>query len=277
MMVDIDVTPLPGRFVLGQRVDATSYQDATARVIDWALLKRSAYVCVTNVHMVMEGWDDAVFRKLVNAADLITPDGMPLVASLRLMGITSASRVYGPDLTLHVCEAAAKAGVSIALYGGTEQSIHEFTEFLERKYPGLRVACAISPPFRALTEEEDAAYTQQIVDSGAGVLFVGIGCPKQERWMAAHRDRLPLVMLGVGAAFDFHTGKVRQAPAWMQRLSLEWLFRMAMEPRRLWRRYIWHNPRFVVLMFIQLFKHQLRLCDYKSETPDQLGHEKNII
>lgn len=245
---------MEARSVLGQRVDATSYADATARVLHWASQKRSSYVCVSNVHMVMEGWDDSEFRKIVNHADLITPDGMPLVASLRLMGVPDASRVYGPNLTLHVCEAAAREGISIALYGGTEESIGDFEAFLIQKYPGLKVACAISPPFRPLSEEEDAAYCRQISESGAGMLFVGIGCPKQERFMATHKDRLPLVMLGVGAAFDFHTGRVKQAPAWMQKISMEWFFRLMAEPKRLWRRYIWHNPRFVVFMLVQLIR-----------------------
>lgn len=237
---------LETREVLGQRLDATSYEDATARVLAWAQVRRSAYVCVTNVHVVMEGWDSPDYRAIINGGDLITPDGVPLVWALRLLGVKSATRVYGPDLTLHICEAAAGQGVPIALYGGTEDSLRDFSKTLEERYPGIQIACAISPPFRPLSPEEDASYTRQIEESGARILFVGIGCPKQEQWMAAHKGRLNLPMLGVGAAFDFHSGRVAQAPGWMQKLGLEWLFRFYREPRRLWRRYVIHNPRYIL-------------------------------
>ncbi|ADE53430.1 WecB/TagA/CpsF family glycosyltransferase [Coraliomargarita akajimensis] len=245
------------RLILGQRVHGTSYADATARVLEWAKSKTSAYVTVANVHVVMEGVDSDEYRSVTNDSDLVTPDGMPLVWSLRMLGIPGASRVYGPDLTLHVCEAAADAGVPIALYGGRQESLDDFIAFLKVRFPKIEVNCAISPPFRPLTEAEDAAYTRQIADSGAGVLFVGIGCPKQERWMAAHKGLLPMPMLGVGAAFDFHSGRVKQSPAWMQKLGLEWLFRFMMEPSRLWKRYVIHNPRFVAFMSWQLAKSKL--------------------
>lgn len=235
----------PFRRIIGLRVDGTSYAHATEAVMQWAQARSSRYVCVANVHMVMEGHDDPAFRELVNAADLVTPDGMPLVWALRLLGLQDATRVYGPDLTLHVCRRAAENNLPIALYGGTPDSLDDFTAFLHREFPALQVACRIAPPFRPLTPEEDARYTHQINDSGARIVLVGIGCPKQERWIAAHRGRIHAVMLGVGAAFDFHAGRVRQAPAWMQYIGLEWLFRVMMEPRRLWRRYARHNPRFL--------------------------------
>ena len=171
----------------------------------------------------------------------------------------NASRVYGPTLTLHVCKAAAQKGIPIALYGGTPESLAAFVEFLEKQFPGIKIACHISPPFRQLTTEEDAAFTHQIVESGAQILFVGIGCPRQEFWIAEHKDRIPAVMLGVGAAFDFYSGRVKQAPSWMQKISLEWLFRLIMEPKRLWKRYFKHNPRFVVFFLIQLLNNWLGL------------------
>lgn len=243
---------LQTRYVLGQRLDATSYQDATRRVLDWARQRKPSYACVTNVHVVMEGRDNSGYREIINQGDLITPDGVPLVWALRLLGVKQASRVYGPDLTLHICDAAAREGLKIGLYGGTEESLRDFVQVLSDKFPGIEVSCAISPPFRSLTEEEDAAYTRQIQESGAQLLFVGIGCPKQERWMAAHKGALNMPMLGVGAAFDFHSGRVKQSPAWMQKLGLEWFFRFLMEPKRLWRRYAWHNPRFVLFFALQL-------------------------
>jgi len=155
-------------------------------------------------------------------------------------------------LTTHVVERAAREGIPIGLYGGTPDLLEMFVRILKRRYPGVRVVCRIAPPFRPLTPEEDEAVTKEIQSSGARILFVGIGCPKQERWMEAHKDRIPAVMLGVGAAFDFHTGRVRQAPGWMQAAGLEWLFRLLMDPRRLWKRYAKHNPRFVVLFLRQL-------------------------
>src|SRR5215204_3411478 len=195
---------LESRFVLGARVDATSYEDASRRALRWAIEQRSAYVCVATVHMNMEAYDFPAFRRVMNEADLVTPD-----------------------------------------------LLESFVRILKASYPDLRIACQIAPPFRALTPEEDEVVTEEITASGARILFVGIGCPKQERWMAAHKGRIPAIMLGVGAAFDFHTGRVRQAPQWMQRAGLEWVFRLLMDPKRLWKRYARHNPRWVVLFLLQ--------------------------
>jgi N-acetylglucosaminyldiphosphoundecaprenol N-acetyl-beta-D-mannosaminyltransferase len=246
---------LERRYVIGQRLDATSYRDATQRIVNWAQRGESRYVCVSNVHMVMEGRDATSFRALVNESDLVTADGVPLVWCLRALGVASASRVYGPSLTLHVCEAAAVEGIPIALYGGTEESLQRFVHFLERRFPMIDIVCAIAPPFRSIDRKEDDVYMGKIAESGAKILFVGIGCPKQEKWMASHCGRLDVTMIGVGAAFDFHTGNVRQAPAWMQQIGMEWFFRFMMEPKRLWKRYAWHNPRFVLFFGLQYLKY----------------------
>jgi N-acetylglucosaminyldiphosphoundecaprenol N-acetyl-beta-D-mannosaminyltransferase len=243
---------LTSRRVLGMRVDATSYEDASRRVVRWACEGRSGYVCVATVHMTMEAFDSAAFRQVVNGADLVTPDGRPLVWALRSLGVRGASQVRGTDLTTHVVERAARENVPIGLYGGTPELLEVLVRVLRKRYPGVRVVCQIAPPFRPLRPEEDEAVTREIVASGARILFVGIGCPKQERWMVAHKGRIPAVMLGVGAAFDFHTGRVRQAPHWMQVAGLEWVFRLLMDPRRLWRRYAKNNPRFVALFLMQL-------------------------
>jgi N-acetylglucosaminyldiphosphoundecaprenol N-acetyl-beta-D-mannosaminyltransferase len=263
------ISSIDHKSVLGMRVDATSYADATGRVINWARGGESRYVCISTVHMVMETYDSAEFRAAVNGSDLTTPDGMPLVWALKLMGVPNASRVYGPDLTLHVCEAAARAGVPVGLYGGTPESLEDFVNVLETRFPGIQIACRIAPPFRPPTETEDEEYTRQIAESGARILFVGIGCPKQERWMARHKGRVPCVMLGVGAAFDFHSGRVRQAPCWMQRLGLEWLFRVLMEPRRLWKRYASTNPRFVAHFTLQMLRggRHPSLADHPGPNP----------
>ena len=244
-------TDIPMQKILRSDVHATSYEEAAQRVIAWSRSRQSCYVCAANVHMLMEAWDSPTFSEVVDDAVLVTPDGMPLVWGLRLLGFPEASRVYGPTLALHVCKAATDHQIPVGLYGGTEESLQTFIKFLRASFPGIQIKCAISPPFRSLSPEEDHAYTQQIIDSGVQILLVGIGCPKQEFWMAAHQSRIPAVMLGIGAAFDFHSGKVKQAPECLQKLGMEWAFRFAMEPRRLWKRYIYNNPRFIILFLFQ--------------------------
>jgi N-acetylglucosaminyldiphosphoundecaprenol N-acetyl-beta-D-mannosaminyltransferase len=153
---------------------------------------------------------------------------------------------------MKVIDAAARQGVPVGLYGSTPQALGLLIESLRDKCPGLTVAYSFSPPFGPLSPDEDRQVVEDLNRSGARILFVGLGCPKQERWMAEHRDRIDAVMLGVGAAFDFHAGRISQAPRWIQTLGLEWLFRLAVEPRRLWRRYLYHNPRFVILAIADL-------------------------
>jgi N-acetylglucosaminyldiphosphoundecaprenol N-acetyl-beta-D-mannosaminyltransferase len=243
---------LPTRWIGGMRVDATSYEDATSRILRWARGGESRYICVATAHNVVEAQDDSAFLRLMNEADLVTPDGMPLVWALRMFGAGQASRVYGPDLTPMVCARAAEAGVPVGFYGGTPDVLESLVARLRRRFPTLRVAYRWSPPFRALTSDEDARVTDDIVRSGARVVFVGLGTPKQELWMARHRGRIPAAMVGVGAAFDFLSGTKKQAPRWMQRNGLEWLFRLAHEPRRLWKRYVLGNPRFIALLLRQV-------------------------
>ncbi len=234
----------PAVDILGVRVDATSYVDASARVMRWAARGESRYVCCANVHVIMEAQDSPRFAQVLRDAALVTPDGMPLVWFARALG-RAQGRVYGPDLMLHVCAAAAQAGVAIGLLGGDEQTLDELVARLSARFPALRVAYRHAPPFRPLTPEEDARIVDDCAQAGVRVLFVGLGCPKQELWMAEHVGRIDAVMLGVGAAFAFHAGRVAQAPAWMQARGLEWLFRLSREPRRLAGRYLRHNPRFV--------------------------------
>ena len=234
------------RRVLGMRVDATSYEEVTEAILEMAESGSGGMVCVATVHMTLEAVDDDGFRRIVNAADRVTPDGVPLVWALRLLGLPRAERVYGPSLTPALCERAAARGIPVGFYGGRPEVLDALTAALAARFPGLRVAFAMSPPFRDLTPEEDRDVSGAIEASGARILFVGLGCPKQERWMAAHRDALSCPMVGVGAAFDFLAGAVRQAPPFLQRMGLEWLFRLLAEPRRLWRRYLVGNPRFVV-------------------------------
>jgi N-acetylglucosaminyldiphosphoundecaprenol N-acetyl-beta-D-mannosaminyltransferase len=199
----------------------------------------------------MEAYDSAEFREIMNSADLVTPDGMPLVWALRLLGARHATRVYGPDLMLHILEAAAREGLPVGFYGADPRTLGMLTENVRRRVPALRIAYAFSPPFCPLEREEDESIVREIEASGARILFVGLSTPKQERWMAAHRGRVDAVMLGVGAGFDFLAGTKPQAPRWMMRAGLEWLFRLLTEPRRLWRRYLRHNPRFAVCFALQ--------------------------
>jgi N-acetylglucosaminyldiphosphoundecaprenol N-acetyl-beta-D-mannosaminyltransferase len=240
------------RTVLNLPMDGTSYADATKSILGWASERESRYICVANVHMLMEAHDSPAFREIVNDADLVTPDGMPLVWMMRLKGARHQQRVYGPTLMLHVLEAATRDGISVGFYGSTPPVLESLTRRVRAWYPELNVAYSFSPPFHAMTPEEDAALITHINDSGTRILFVGLGCPRQEVWMAKHCGKVKAVMLGVGAAFDFHAGAKPQAPVLIQKLGLEWLFRLSNEPRRLWRRYLFHNPRFVALAVADL-------------------------
>lgn len=233
------------------RVDATDYPSATRTILAWSQEGRGRYVCVANVHMTMEAWDDPSFRAVVNGADLVTPDGVPLVWTLRRLGVPDATRVYGPTLMLHVCRAAELTGVPIGLHGGRPEVLDALVERLRQLFPALVVAYAVAPPFTA-SDAAEREHREAIAASGARILFVALGCPKQERWMARQAPDLDLVQIGVGAAFDFHAGALRQAPAWLQRAGLEWAFRLAMEPRRLAGRYLRHNPRFALHVLRQL-------------------------
>jgi N-acetylglucosaminyldiphosphoundecaprenol N-acetyl-beta-D-mannosaminyltransferase len=228
------------------------YQTATDQVAFWAARYESRYICAANVHMLMEAWDSKDFLQVVNRADMVAPDGMPLVWMMRMKGWRGQTRVYGPTLMLHVLAAAEKNGLPVGFYGSSPDVLDRLIERMSHRYPGLKVTFSYSPPFRAVSDQEDEEIVQRIHESGARILFVALGCPKQEKWMADHKDRLRLVMLGVGAAFDFHAGTKPQSPAWMQAYGLEWIYRLWVEPRRLWRRYLWHNPRFVFLAVLDL-------------------------
>lgn len=238
--------------LLGSPVHATSHARAAARILDWAGRRESRMVCFADIHVLMRAFDAAGYRALLEGADLVCPDGMPLVWSLRRRGAPGQERVAGPDFTLTICRAARDAGIPIGIHGGRPEVVQALTRVLPARFPGLEIAYAASPPFRPLAREEEDAVVDEINASGARILLVGLGCPKQELWMAAHRGRVRTVMLGVGAAFDFHAGRVRRAPRIMQEAGLEWLFRLAMEPRRLWRRYAQHGPRFAALMSLEL-------------------------
>ena len=218
---------------------------AMAQIAEWARANSSRYVCFSTVHMVMESHDDPAFGAKVNAADMIVTDGMPLVWMQRRQGRKDGGRVRANDLMTRFCEIAARENIKVGFYGGRQEVIDAILARAKRELPTLEIAYAYSPPFRPLSEEEDARITEEIKTSGAQVLFMGLGCPKQENWMAAHRGKIPAVMLGVGASFDFYAGNVKESPEWLQNIGLEWLYRLVQEPRRLWYRYLILNPRFM--------------------------------
>ncbi|MBF0198402.1 MAG: WecB/TagA/CpsF family glycosyltransferase [Planctomycetes bacterium] len=210
-------------------------------------LRKGKNICLSNVHMCIETKDNAKFKEVVNASSLVLPDGKPLCLCQKLLGAKQVRQIRGTDLTLRLCRLAQEKGYKIGLYGGTNEVLELMHEKLHRKFPELNIALSISPPFRPLSEEENQSYVEQINHAEVDILFVGIGCPKQEIWMNHNRDQLKCVMLGVGAAFDFISGRKVNAPVILQKMYLEWLFRLLMEPARLWARYLIYNPRFIYL------------------------------
>jgi N-acetylglucosaminyldiphosphoundecaprenol N-acetyl-beta-D-mannosaminyltransferase len=244
---------MPRDEVVGMDLAITDYAGA----MDWMdeVVRTGARACVTAaaVHLVMVAREDPETRSAVERA-LAVPDGVPLVWALRALGHRGATRVYGPDLMANYCARSAQTGRTMYLYGGrSEEALEQLTAELVRRYPGLRIVGGWSPPFRPLTDAERDEVAARINATGADVVWVGTGQPKQEKWMAEMRDRLDApVLAAVGAAFDFHAGIVSQAPSWMQRAGLEWLYRLSREPRRLWRRYARYNPRFVAAFAAQL-------------------------
>ena len=238
---------IPRVDVLGVGISAIDMAQAVAEITRWIEDGEQHYVCVTGVHGVMEARRDPQLRRIHNASGLTTPDGMPMVWAGHRAGVPHMERVYGPDLMLAVLALAAEHEWSSFFYGGGPDVPELLAKRLTARFPGLRVAGTWSPPFRPLTPEEDQAVIERINRSRADLVWVGLSTPKQERWMAAHVGRVHAkALLGVGAAFDIHAGLLPQAPPWMQRSGLEWLYRLGREPRRLWRRYLGNNPRFVV-------------------------------
>jgi N-acetylglucosaminyldiphosphoundecaprenol N-acetyl-beta-D-mannosaminyltransferase len=248
---------MPAAPLLGVPLALTDYE-RTLEWIDAAIRTRHrGYVCVAAVHTVMACHEDEALRAAVLGADFTVPDGQPLVWALNALGAGLEDRVYGPELMDRACARAAERGQRFYLYGGRNHgALAELARILRLRHSGLKVVGGHCPPFRPLTDAEEDAIAEEINRSGADVVWVGIGVPKQEKWMARMRDRLDApVLIGVGAAFDFHAGLVPQAPDALQRLGMEWAFRLVQEPRRLWRRYLRYNPRFVLGFVRQYWRH----------------------
>jgi N-acetylglucosaminyldiphosphoundecaprenol N-acetyl-beta-D-mannosaminyltransferase len=232
--------------ILDTRISLLTLDEAAQFVENLIASGETHYVCLSNVHTIMTGVQDKQFQEITNNATLALPDGMPLVWAARLLGFDLPGRVYGPDLFLTLCERSVINGYSHFLYGGGQGVPQRIAESLSSRFPGIRIVGCYSPPFRPLTQGEDDQVVKAINESGADILWVGLGAPKQEYWMASHVKRIAVpVMMGVGAAFDFCSGTVKQAPPWMQKRGLEWLFRLSQDPRRLWKRYCCYNPLFV--------------------------------
>jgi N-acetylglucosaminyldiphosphoundecaprenol N-acetyl-beta-D-mannosaminyltransferase len=249
----------PARYsVVGILVSCVTYESATRAIIAAANQQRSAVIAATSVHGLTLGVENPEFGRQLNTFEMITPDGQPVRWGLNLLhGLNLRKRVYGPELMLQVCVAAACGGIPIYLYGGRPETLERLVKRLPELAPGLQIAGYRSPPFRPLTVDEQRDDVRDIVTSGAGVLFVGLGCPRQEQWAYAQRRHLPMPIVCVGAAFDFHAGTLRQAPPWMQARGLEWLFRMLAEPRRLWRRYVTIVPVYSFLLVRELVRTRL--------------------
>jgi N-acetylglucosaminyldiphosphoundecaprenol N-acetyl-beta-D-mannosaminyltransferase len=257
--LDRPVVP-PAAEVLGIPLALTDYE----RTLDWmdsmVEADRRGYVCVAAVHTVMACQEDPELRAAVLRADFTLPDGQPLVWALNALGHPLRERVYGPDLMEYACERATRTGRRMFLYGGRDDdpsALPRLRAALERRFRGLQIVGTYQAPFRPLSAAEADAIAEEINSSGAEIVWVGIGVPRQEKWMASMRERLDApVLVGVGAAFDFHAGLVRQAPDALQRIGMEWLFRLLQEPRRLWRRYARYNPRFVAGFLHQYAQHR---------------------
>lgn len=240
-----------GASVLGSHIDAVGWGDCLDRIFAWASKRESRYVCMCNAHSVVTARRDRGFGEIINGADLAPPDGAPVAWRLRAQGYAGQQRISGPDLMWKCCARAAAEELPVFLYGGTAGVLRRLTARIARDFPRLKIAGCYAPPFRPLTPEEDAVVARAIEDSGARIVLVGLGCPKQEAWAAAHRGRIHAVMIGVGAAFDFHAGVVARAPRWMRDAGLEWLHRLVTEPRRLWRRYLVTNTLFLAYLIAE--------------------------
>jgi N-acetylglucosaminyldiphosphoundecaprenol N-acetyl-beta-D-mannosaminyltransferase len=255
-MSSIAMCPLPSFRLLGVKVHAVQIPDAVSQMEEWIREHDAChYVAVTGMHGVMEAQHDHLFKTILNTADMVVSDGMPLVWAGRRHGFPMKRRVYGPELMLTFCKETAHKGYRHYFYGGATEVPGELAHSLQTRFPGMHIAGTFSPPFRALTKEEDDEIVARINEAKADILWVGLSTPKQERWMYEHRDKLNVpVLMGVGAAFDLNSGRLKQAPPWMRENGLEWFFRLLMEPRRLWKRYLVYGSKFAWNVSLEMLK-----------------------
>lgn len=242
----------PIRRVIGCPVTALPFDDQISLMLTWAKQHLSRSVCVANVHMLVEAYRNSGFATVLRQSDLVTPDGMPLVWMLRCLGVSNQDRIAGMDILVELCARAPEQDVSIFFLGCHDDILNRMKQRLSREFPNLKIAGIEPLPFRPLTAEEDEALVQRVNASGAGLVLVALGCPKQETWIAQHRDRIQAVMVGLGGAFPVFAGVHKRAPRMMRSVGLEWLYRLVQEPRRLWGRYFDTIPIFVWLALKQL-------------------------
>ena len=243
--------------VLGTPIDLIDWDTAINKVSGWAERRESRYVCICNVHSVVTAERDLKFKQVLAESDLNTPDGAPIAWYLRKLGHYSQKRINGPDFMEYYMHHAAKTGEKVYFYGSTQETLNKLIKRMKIAVPNLSVSGCYSPPFRSLSQDEDEAIIHAINTSGATTVWVSLGCPKQERWMAEHRGRVKAVMLGVGAAFDYHAGSLPRAPKWMRDRGLEWFYRLTQEPRRLVVRYSTTNSAFIKFVLLQMLKREI--------------------
>ena len=257
--------------VLGVGINAVDYDAAVEQIISAAREKRPFVVSALAVHGVMTGVLDPIHRHRLNGLDLVVPDGQPVKWALNwLYSLQLPDRVYGPNLTLKVCEQAAKAGLSVYLYGSQTEVLEKFEANLKMKYPSLLIAGRQPSRFRQITSDEQIETSETIRRSGAAIVLVGLGCPRQETWVFENRGLLSMPLMAVGAAFDFHAGTVSQAPLWAQKRGLEWLFRLVQEPQRLWKRYVFFNPLYLLFLALQMAKLRTKSLEDTVSPPSQM-------
>ena len=243
---------LPVKKVISSPVTASSFETQIAKMLDWASSNESRLVCVANAHMLTEANRQTELAAVLETADIVTPDGMPLVWMMRLMGVPEQERIAGLDILLSLCQQAPSQNISIFFVGSEKRILAQMRERLNSEFPHLPIAGMDPLPFRPLTQAEDDAIIQKINKSGAGLVLVSLGCPKQEYWMAQHKGKIKAVMIGLGGAFPVYAGIHKRAPRWLQEAGLEWFYRLIQEPRRLWKRYWSSNPTFIWLAVKQL-------------------------
>lgn len=239
---------LPKKRIISIDISSGTYKEFVSAILNYAANKISSYVCVANVHMVIEAYQSSAFAAIVNNADLVTPDGMPIAKAMNTLYGEEQDRVDGMSLLPVLLEEASAKNLSVYFYGGSQSTLDATKDYIEIHYPNLTVAGMYSPPFRPLTSSENEDITNKIIISGANIVFAVLGCPKQEKWMASMRGKIPAVMLGIGGALPVLAGQQKRAPEWMQKNSLEWLYRLAQEPKRLFKRYFKTNTMFMYLM-----------------------------
>lgn len=247
--------------LLSLNLSKGTYSDFLESIVHLAESRNSSYICVANVHMLIEAHKDKRFGQVVNNADLVTPDGMPLAKGLEIMYGEKQDRVAGMDILPDLLKISEREKLKVFFYGGTQKMLDETERFCGNEYSKLKIVGLISPPFRELTDKEELKYINEINSSGANFLFVALGCPKQEKWMASMKGRINTCMIGIGGALPVMIGMQKRAPKWMQNASLEWMYRFGQEPKRLFKRYIYTNSLFLYLFSKEYLKQKLKIVN----------------